>query len=139
SGDVSNGFAVFRDLYKTDIIALARWRNGALPEGVHGPAGRVVPEYVINRPPCAELKPDRMDVDNLPPYDILDDILRCLIDQDMKIAAIQERGHDLITLERVWRMVVRAEYKRRQTPPGVRLRPGPAKRLPITNSFAALS
>jgi NAD+ synthase len=139
SGDVSNGFAVFRDLYKTDIIALARWRNGALPEGVHGPAGRVVPEYVINRPPCAELKPDRIDVDNLPPYDILDDILRCLIDQDMKIAAIQERGHDLITLERVWRMVVRAEYKRRQTPPGVRLRPGPARRLPITNSFAALS
>ena len=139
SGDVSNGFAVFRDLYKTDIIALARWRNGALPEGVHGPAGRVVPEYVINRPPCAELKPDRKDVDNLPPYDILDDILRCLIDQDMKIAAIQERGHDLITLERVWRMVVRAEYKRRQTPPGVRLRPGPARRLPITNSFVALS
>ncbi|GEO35962.1 NAD+ synthase [Skermanella aerolata] len=139
SGDVSNGFAILRDLYKTDIVALAQWRNGALPEGVHGPAGRVVPEYVINRPPCAELKPDRTDVDNLPPYDILDDILRCLIDQDLGTAAILERGHDLITLERVWRMVVRAEYKRRQAPPGVSLGLGKAKRFPITNGFAALS
>lgn len=139
SGDVSNGFAVFRDLYKTDLIALARWRNGTLPDGVQGPAGRVVPEHVINRPPCAELKPHQTDVDNLPPYDILDNILRCLIDQDMEIAAMQERGHDLITLERVWRMVVRAEYKRRQAPPGVNLGSGPARRLPITNSFAAFS
>ena len=139
SGDVSSGFAVLRDLYKTDLIALAHWRNGTLPEDVHGPAGRIIPEDVIARPPSAELKPGQADVDSLPPYDILDDILRCLVDQDMQTAAILERGHDLITLERVWRMVVRAEYKRRQAPPGVVFHPGKAKRFPITNSFAALS
>ncbi len=140
NGDVFNGFAVLRDVYKTDVIALARWRNGALPAGALGPAGRIVPEHVITRPPSAELKPGQTDVDSLPPTDILDDILHCLIDQDMETAAILERGHDLITLERVWRMVIHAEYKRRQAPPGVRLGTGSGnRRYPITNSFAALS
>ena len=139
NGDVFNGFAVLRDLYKTDVIALARWRNGALPDGALGPAGRIVPEHVITRPPSAELKPGQTDVDSLPPADILDDILHCLIDQDMGTASILERGHDLITLERVWRMVIRAEYKRRQAPPGIRLGTGSGRRYPITNSFAALS
>jgi NAD+ synthase len=139
NGDVFNGFAVLRDVYKTDVIALARWRNGALPAGALGPAGRIIPEHVITRPPSAELKPGQTDVDSLPPTDILDDILHCLIDQDMETASILERGHDLITLERVWRMVIHAEYKRRQAPPGVRLRTGSGRRYPITNSFAALS
>jgi NAD+ synthase len=143
NGDVFNGFAVLRDVYKTDVVALSRWRNGALPDGALGPAGRIIPEHVIARPPSAELKPDQTDLDSLPPYDILDDILHCLIDRDMDTAAILERGHDLITLERVWRMVVRAEYKRRQAPPGVRLdgglKSGTGRRYPITNSFAALS
>jgi NAD+ synthase len=140
NGDVFSGFAVLRDVYKTDVIALARWRNGTLPAGALGPAGRIVPEHVITRPPSAELKPGQTDVDSLPPMDILDDILHCLIDQDMETAAILERGHDLITLERVWRMVIHAEYKRRQAPPGVRLKmSGINRRYPITNSFAALS
>jgi NAD+ synthase len=139
NGDVFNGFAVLRDVYKTGVIALARWRNGALPAGALGPAGRIVPEHVITRAPSAELKPVQADVDSLPPTDILDDILHCLIDQDMETASILERGHDLITLERVWRMVIHAEYKRRQAPPGVRFGLGVDRRYPITNSFAALS
>ena len=143
NGDVFNGFAVLRDVYKTDVVALSRWRNGALPNGAQGPAGRIIPEHVIARPPSAELKPGQTDVASLPPYDILDDILHCLVDRDMDTPAILERGHDIITLERVWRMVVRAEYKRRQAPPGVRLgdglNGGIERRLPITNSFAVLS
>ena len=139
NGDVFNGFAVLRDVYKTDVIALARWRNGALPTSALGPAGRIVPEHVITRPPSAELKPGQTDVDSLPPTDILDDILHCLIDQDMETVAILERGHDMITLEQVWRMVIHAEHKRRQAPPGIRLGLGITRRYPITNSFAALS
>ena len=129
NGDVFNGFAVLRDLYKTDVVALARWRNGALPDGAW--ACRTDRPGTCHHPFAgAELKPGQTDVDSLPPYDILDDILHCLIDQDMETASILERGHDLITLERVWRMVVHAEYKRRQAPPGVKLGLGVIRRLP---------
>jgi NAD+ synthase len=138
NGDLFNGFAVLGDVYKSDVVALAHWRNGALPAGALGPAGRIVPEHVIARSSDTEPKQGQTGVNSLPPYEILDDILHCLIDQDMETAAIVERGHDLITLERVWRMVVRAGYKRRQAPPGVKLG-GNDRHFPVTNSFAGIS
>jgi NAD+ synthase len=137
-GDMCGGFSVLKDVYKTDVFALSRWRNQSSPERGLGPAGRVIPERIITKPPSAELRPDQTDQDSLPPYDTLDDILSCLIEDEMGLAGICERGHDSQTVQRVWRMLDRAEYKRRQAPPGVKLTRrafGRDRRYPITNTF----
>ena len=137
-GDMCGGYAVLKDLYKTTVFQLSRWRNQSVPAGVRGLAGRVMPERVITKPPTAELKPDQTDQDTLPPYDVLDDILRGLIEGEQPIADIVKRGHDEATVRRVWRMLDRAEYKRRQAPPGVKLTRrafGRERRYPITNAY----
>lgn len=137
-GDMCGGFSVLKDVYKCDVFKLSHWRNRSLPERGLGPAGRVIPERIITKPPSAELRPDQTDQDSLPPYDELDDILSCLIEDEMGLAAICQRGHDQQTVQRVWRMLDRAEYKRRQAPPGVKLTRrafGRDRRYPITNSF----
>ena len=93
---------------------------------------------MITKPPSAELKPDQTDQDTLPPYDQLDGILACLIEKELGIAEIVAQGHDRATVERVWRMLDRAEYKRRQAPPGVKITRrsfGRERRYPITNAF----
>ena len=103
-----------------------------------GPVGRVIPERIITKPPSAELRPDQKDEDSLPPYDKLDDILRCLIEGEMSIEEIVARGHEPDTVQRVWHMLDLAEYKRRQAPPGVKITHrafGRERRYPITNSF----
>ena len=140
-GDMCGGYSVLKDVYKTAVFELARWRNQVRPPGAKGPAGRVIPERVITKPPSAELKPDQTDQDTLPPYDALDDILECLVEREMGIAEIVARGHDRATVDRVWRMLDRAEYKRRQAPPGVKLTArsfGRGRRYPITNAFMDL-
>jgi NAD+ synthase len=137
-GDMSGGYSVLKDVYKTDVFRLSHWRNQHLPEGALGPEGRVIPERIITKPPSAELKPDQKDEDSLPPYDTLDDILACLIEGEMGLADITGRGHDAATVQRVWRMLDLAEYKRRQAPPGVKLTRrafGKDRRYPITNAF----
>jgi NAD+ synthase len=137
-GDMCGGFSVLKDVYKCDVFKLSHWRNEFAPERGLGPAGRVIPERTITKPPSAELRPDQTDQDSLPPYDELDDILACLIEDEMGLAAICQRGHDPQTVQRVWRMLDRAEYKRRQAPPGVKLTRrafGRDRRYPITNSF----
>ena len=137
-GDMCGGYSVLKDVYKTTVFALSRWRNGTLPEGALGPGGRVVPERVLTKPPTAELKPNQTDQDTLPPYDALDDILECLVENEMGAAEIVARGHDAETVNRVWRMLDRAEYKRRQAPPGVKITRrgfGKDRRYPITNRF----
>jgi NAD+ synthase len=137
-GDMCGGYAVLKDVYKMTVFALARWRNQARPEGLLGPAGRVMPERVITKPPSAELKPDQTDQDTLPPYEVLDAILECLIEREMTVAEIVARGHDEAVVRRVWRMLDRAEYKRRQAPPGVKITRrafGRDRRYPITNAF----
>ena len=138
-GDMCGGYSVLKDVYKTTVYALSRWRNGDMPDDALGPGGTVMPERIITKPPSAELKPGQTDQDSLPPYDILDDILSCLIEGDMAIADIVDRGHDRDTVMGVWRMVNIAEYKRRQAPPGVKITRrsfGRDRRYPITNSFA---
>jgi NAD+ synthase len=137
-GDMCGGYAVLKDVYKTTVFELCRWRNQVLPDGAKGPAGRVMPERVITKPPSAELKPNQTDQDTLPPYDKLDDILSCLIEGEMRVEEIVARGHDEATVRRVWRMLDRAEYKRRQAPPGVKITRrafGRDRRYPIVNAF----
>jgi NAD+ synthase len=128
-GDMCGGYNVLKDVYKTTVFALARWRNAR---------GAVMPERVITKPPTAELRPNQTDQDSLPPYDELDDILAALIEGELGVDAIVARGHDRATVLRVWSMLDRAEYKRRQAPPGVKTTRrafGRDRRYPITNAF----
>jgi NAD+ synthase len=137
-GDMCGGYSVLKDVYKTSVFALSRWRNKQRPHGALGPEGRVIPERTITRPPTAELKPNQTDQDSLPPYAELDDILECLIERDLGIEEIVARGHSAATVVRVWNMLDAAEYKRRQAPPGVKITRrsfGRDRRYPITNLF----
>jgi len=137
-GDMCGGYNVLKDVYKMTVFALSRWRNQSRPEGVLGPSGRVIPERIITKPPSAELKPNQKDEDSLPPYHVLDSILECLIEHEMPVPEIVARGHDEATVRAVWRMLDRAEYKRRQAPPGVKITRrafGRDRRYPNTNGF----
>jgi NAD+ synthase len=139
-GDMCGGYAVLKDVYKTTVFALCRWRNAHRLGGWLGPAGAVMPERVITKPPTAELKPGQTDEASLGPYAQLDDILDCLVEREMKVAEIVARGHDEAYVRRVWRMLDLAEYKRRQAPPGVKISSrafGRDRRYPITNGFRA--
>ncbi|HVA15531.1 MAG TPA: NAD+ synthase [Stellaceae bacterium] len=139
-GDMCGGYAVLKDVYKTMVFELSRWRNQRRLPGMMGPIGRVMPERVITKPPSAELKPNQTDQDSLPPYEALDDILECLIEHEMPVEAIVARGHAEEMVRMVWRLLDRAEYKRRQAPPGVKITNrafGRDRRYPITNAFQA--
>ena len=140
-GDMCGGYSVLKDVYKTTIFSLARWRNDHLPKGALGPAGVVIPERIITKPPSAELKPDQTDQDTLPPYEELDGILKGLIEGEHGVDELVAQGFDRATVLRVWKMLDRAEYKRRQAPPGVKITPrafGRDRRYPITNGFTSL-
>ena len=137
-GDMCGGYSVLKDVYKTAVYELSAWRNQHLPTGALGPAGRVIPENIITKAPTAELKPDQTDQDSLPPYDVLDDILTGLIEGEETFEQVQARGHDRALVKRIWNMLLRAEYKRRQAPPGVKITTrafGRERRYPITNRF----
>jgi len=139
-GDMCGGYAVLKDVYKTTVFELCRWRNAHRPENAKGPEGAVMPERVITKPPTAELRPNQTDEASLGPYKHLDDILHCLIEKEMPVAQIVARGHAEATVNRVWRMLDLAEYKRRQAPPGVKISRrafGRDRRYPITNGFRA--
>ena len=128
-GDMAGGFALLKDVFKTEVYAVARYRNSVSP---------VIPESTLTKPPSAELRPDQKDSDSLPPYDQLDPILEAYIEEDASIADIAAAGHDRDTVERVIAMVDRAEYKRRQAPPGPKVTTkafGRDRRLPITNRW----
>jgi NAD+ synthase (glutamine-hydrolysing) len=127
---MAGGFAVLKDVYKTMVYELARYRNAS--------GARLIPERVFNRPPSAELKPDQTDQDTLPPYQMLDPILRLYVEEDRSRREIAELGYESELVRRVIDMVDRAEYKRRQSPPGVKITPrafGKDRRLPITNRW----
>jgi NAD+ synthase len=135
---MNGGYNPIKDLYKTEVYDLARWRNANHPSGGLGPAGRVIPENVITRAPSAELRPDQTDQDSLPPYDVLDDILECLVEGEMRVAEVAARGHDIEIVRKVERLLYLAEYKRRQAAPGVKITRrnfGRDRRYPITNKF----
>ena len=137
-GDMNGGFNPIKDLYKTQVYALARYRNRERPKGCLGPKGRIIPENVLTKAPTAELKHNQRDQDTLPPYDVLDDILNCLVELELPLAAIVARGHAPEVVKKVERMLYLAEYKRRQAAPGVKITAknfGRDRRYPITNKF----
>ncbi len=128
-GDMAGGYAVLKDVLKTRVYRLARWRNRD---------GEVIPENTIVKAPSAELRPDQKDSDTLPPYEVLDPILERYIERDMAPKRIAAAGFDIDLVQRVARMVDRNEYKRRQAAPGVRITTkalGRDRRLPITNGW----
>ncbi len=140
-GDMCGGYSVLKDIYKTTVFELARWRNENLPARALGPEGAVMPERVITKAPSAELRPNQTDQDSLPPYAVLDAILEGLVEGERGADALVAEGFDRATVLRVWRMLDRAEYKRRQAPPGVKITPrafGRDRRYPLTNGFTRL-
>jgi len=137
-GDMNGGFNPIKDLYKMQVFALAKFRNEHLPCGLKGPAGVVIPPNIITKPPTAELREGQVDQDSLPPYDVLDDILRCLVEEEMPVDEIVARGYEADVVSRIQHLLYIAEYKRRQAAPGVKLSSknfGRDRRYPITNSF----
>ena len=133
-GDMAGGFAPIKDVPKTLVYEVCAWRNA------QDPANAPIPERIMTKPPSAELRPDQLDTDSLPPYDVLDPIVEAYVEDDLDVDAIVARGFDRATVERVTRMIDRAEYKRRQAAPGVKITPkafGRDRRLPITNRYGA--
>ncbi len=136
-GDMAGGFAVIKDLLKTSVFALARWRNLHDP---YGTGAAPIPERIITRPPSAELRAGQTDQDSLPPYGVLDDILSRYMENDESIACIVAAGFDPDVVQRVTRLIKLNEYKRRQSPVGIRVTHrsfGKDWRYPITNKFRA--
>ena len=128
-GDMCGGFNALKDVYKTQVYELSNWRNKK---------NHVIPKRIITKAPTAELKENQTDQDTLPEYEKLDDILSCLIEHDMGIEDIKKRGHSRKTITRIWTMLDKAEYKRRQAPPGIKITSrafGRDRRYPITNHF----
>ncbi len=128
-GDMNGGYNPIKDVYKTDVYRLAAWRNSQ---------GFVIPERIITKAPTAELRENQKDQDSLPPYDVLDDILEGLVENEQPVAEIVARGHDEALVKRIQHMLYIAEYKRRQAAPGVKITRrnfGRDRRYPITNGF----
>jgi NAD+ synthase (glutamine-hydrolysing) len=128
-GDMAGGFAVIKDVPKTLVYSICRWRNSV---------SRAIPEGVLTKAPSAELKPDQKDTDTLPPYEVLDPILKAYVEEDKEPARIVAGGYDYETVSRVIKMVDVSEYKRRQSPPGIRITPkafGKDRRMPITSKY----
>jgi NAD+ synthase len=137
-GDMNGGFNPIKDLYKTQVYALSRRRNAHVPRGALGSGGVVIPENILTKAPTAELKENQTDQDSLPAYDVLDDILTCLVENEMPLSEIVARGHDKKLVSDIQRMLYLAEYKRRQSAPGVKITQklfGRDRRYPITNQF----
>jgi NAD+ synthase len=137
-GDMNGGYNPIKDVYKTEVYRLAVWRNANRPSGLRGPAGEVIPKRIITKAPSAELRENQTDQDSLPPYEVLDDILSCLVEKEMPVADIIKRGHPEALVRRVQNMLYLAEYKRRQAAPGVKITRrnfGRDRRYPITNGF----
>lgn len=138
-GDMAGGYSVLKDAYKTTVFALSRWRNANKPETGRGPDGPVMPERVITKAPTAELSPGQKDEDSLPPYSVLDRILEGLVEQEMSVKEVANAtGEDVGLVSDIESKVLKAEYKRRQAPPGVKIGTrnfGRDRRYPISNFF----
>ncbi|GLV28828.1 NAD+ synthase [Sphingobium sp. TomTYG75] len=140
-GDMAGGYSVLKDAYKTTVFDLSRWRNEHVSSLGLGPSGPVMPERVITKPPSAELRDDQKDEDSLPPYEVLDPILYGLVEEELSVEELVARGFDKDVVARIERLLYVAEYKRRQSPPGVKLGMrnfGRDRRYPITNAFRTL-
>ena len=130
-GDTAGGFAVLKDVPKTLVFRLSRWRNAQA-------GSALIPVSILTRPPTAELRPNQTDQDSLPPYEVLDEIIRLYVEEDRPVQEILDRGLDPAVVRKVVRLIDRTEYKRRQTPPGIKITHksfGRDRRMPITNRY----
>jgi NAD+ synthase len=138
-GDMAGGYSVLKDAYKTMVFALSKWRNHNKPAGALGPDGAVMPARVITKPPSAELRPDQKDEDSLPPYSVLDRILEGLVDKELSVQEVAKAtGEEVALAADIESKLLKAEYKRRQAPPGVKIGSrnfGRDRRYPISNFF----
>ena len=140
-GDMNGGYNPIKDLFKMEVYKLAAWRNAHVPDGSLCPHGDVIPQNIIDKAPSAELRPDQKDQDSLPPYPILDEVLTGLIEDELSVAEIVAKGQgrfDRTLVKKVERLVLLAEYKRRQAAPGVKLTKkafGIGRKYPITNGY----
>ena len=137
-GDMCGGFSVVKDLYKSDLYELAKWRNKNIPSISLYQKIDLIPQNIITKEPTAELKPDQMDKDTLPPYDILDKILYLLVEKESSVNEVVSAGYNEDIVIRVQNMLYNSEYKRRQGAPGVKISErnfGYDRRYPITNGF----
>lgn len=137
-GDMCGGYAPLIDVWKTRVFELCRFRNSLQPRGVLGPEGIVIPDRIITRPPSAELRPDQKDSDSLPDYETLDAIMKGLVEKQISVEHLIEQGFDADDVRRSARMLMRAEYKRRQAAPGPKVTRRAFtrdRRFPITNRY----
>ena len=137
-GDMNGGYNPLKDMFKMEVYRLADWRNSHVPGDCLGPAGEVIPQAIIEKAPSAELRPDQTDQDSLPPYPVLDAILKGIVEDELSLAEIVAQGHDVALVQRIERLVNIAEYKRRQSAPGPKLTPkafGMGRKYPITNGY----
>ncbi|HEY4203348.1 MAG TPA: NAD+ synthase [Devosiaceae bacterium] len=137
-GDMNGGFNPLKDLLKMQVYHLANWRNAHVPDDCLGPAGEVIPQAIIDKAPSAELRPNQTDQDSLPPYPVLDAILEGFVEEELSVKEIVARGFDLATVKRIEKLLYIAEYKRRQSAPGVKLTAkalGLGRKYPITNGY----
>jgi NAD+ synthase len=137
-GDMNGGFNPVKDLYKMEVFRLAELRNRWKPKGALGPGGEVIPQNILTKPPSAELRANQTDQDSLPPYDVLDAILEGLVEKEMRVSDVVAQGHDIETVKKIERLLYLAEYKRRQSAPGVKVTKknfGRDRRYPIVNLF----
>ena len=137
-GDMAGGFSVLKDVYKTTVFQLCEWRNRQRSRLGRGPAGPVMPQRVIDKPPSAELRDGQRDDDSLPPYAVLDKLLLGLVEGEQSAVELVAQGFDASVVARIERLLYVAEYKRRQAPPGVKIGRrnfGRDRRYPITNAF----
>ncbi len=137
-GDMCGGYNVLKDVYKTTVFALCRWRNTNLPTTAMGVQAEVIPDRIITKPPSAELRDNQKDEDSLPPYDVLDAILLGLVEAELSVDEVVAKGFARDTVVRIERLLNLAEYKRRQAPPGVKVGTrnfGRDRRYPISHGF----
>ena len=138
-GDMCGGFAPIKDVWKTKVFELASWRNQNIPRGVKNKSKLgVIPERTIKRPPSAELRPDQEDTDSLPPYEILDPILKMLTEEMLDISQIEQKGYNINHVSKASQLLFKSEFKRFQSPPGPKITEkafGRDRRLPITSKF----
>jgi NAD+ synthase len=137
-GDMNGGYNPLKDIYKTDVYRLCRWRNAHKSKDLKGPPGEIIPPRILERPPSAELRAGQKDEDSLPPYAVLDGILERLVEREMAVRDIVADGYDAATVKKIEHMLYVAEYKRRQAPPGPKVTKvnfGRDRRYPITNAW----
>jgi NAD+ synthase len=137
-GDSAGAYNPLKDVFKTTVYAVADWRNSHRPAGLHGPEGEAIPQTIIDRPPSAELSPDQLDTDSLPPYPVLDALLHEFVEKETPLAEVIAQGTDPALAKRVCRLLRLAEYKRRQAAPGPKTTERALtldRRMPMTNAF----